>query len=208
MSKINTIFIDMDGTLVDSIPFLKRKFFEFISNSEEDFELFNGKSIEKILEEMNKKEISSKYYDSLLEYYKNEVKLHLGAYECVQYLKNIGKTLVLITSATKEITTACLNKIELTECFDFVFTSDPKISKPNPEFYLHALEKLKINANEAIAIEDSLNGVDASVGAGIFTFQIFNKGKDTKLLKHVDDWFFLLHDFTTLHEINDGQIFP
>ena len=52
--------------------------------------------------------------------------------------------------------------------------------KPDPELYLQALEKLGVEASEAIAIEDSPNGARAAVAAGIPTIVI--KNDITKLL--------------------------
>lgn len=52
--------------------------------------------------------------------------------------------------------------------------------KPDPELYLQALDKLGVEASEAIAIEDSPNGARAAVAAGIPTVVI--KNDITKLL--------------------------
>jgi beta-phosphoglucomutase-like phosphatase (HAD superfamily) len=41
--------------------------------------------------------------------------------------------------------------------------------KPAPDIYDYVLEKLKVSADESVAIEDSLNGLQAAKGAGIFT---------------------------------------
>ena len=59
--------------------------------------------------------------------------------------------------------------------FDCYCTSDTvKKVKPDPELYLQALENLGVQANEAIAIEDSPNGARAAVTAGIPTVVIKN----------------------------------
>lgn len=185
----------MDGTLVDSLPFLKTIFFDLISNSEHDFEYFNGKFIEKILEETNKKDLSKRYKEALVNYYRTDVKLFPGALECIQYLKSKNKNLVLVTSANEEIAKLCLKTLEIADYFFKIFPSDNKISKPSPEVYLKALNILKINQKEAISIEDSLNGVKSSTGAGIMTYCIFNHGKNTLLLKHMTDWLEMLNEF-------------
>lgn len=41
--------------------------------------------------------------------------------------------------------------------------------KPDPEVYLHALNKLGLSARDALAVEDSANGVRAATGAGLAT---------------------------------------
>ncbi len=46
--------------------------------------------------------------------------------------------------------------------------------KPHPELYQRALAALGVDASEAIALEDSLNGLRAARTAGIFTVVIPN----------------------------------
>jgi beta-phosphoglucomutase-like phosphatase (HAD superfamily) len=42
-------------------------------------------------------------------------------------------------------------------------------SKPDPAVYLHALAELRVEPNEALAVEDAVPGVQSAVGAGIET---------------------------------------
>lgn len=51
---------------------------------------------------------------------------------------------------------------------------DVKRAKPAPVLYLEALQKLGLAAHEAVAFEDSLNGVRAAKAAGIFTVAVPN----------------------------------
>lgn len=43
-------------------------------------------------------------------------------------------------------------------------------SKPNPAIYVHACSELGVDPSEAVAIEDSVPGVESAVAAGIRTF--------------------------------------
>jgi beta-phosphoglucomutase-like phosphatase (HAD superfamily) len=45
-------------------------------------------------------------------------------------------------------------------------------SKPDPEAYLLAAERLGVNATECVAVEDSLVGVTAASRAGMFTIGV------------------------------------
>lgn len=51
---------------------------------------------------------------------------------------------------------------------------DPERAKPAPVLYLEALEKLGLSAGEAIAFEDSLNGVRAAKAAGLVCVAVPN----------------------------------
>ncbi|HEX3464519.1 MAG TPA: HAD-IA family hydrolase [Candidatus Elarobacter sp.] len=51
---------------------------------------------------------------------------------------------------------------------------DTKRAKPRPTLYLEALERLRVRAGEAVAFEDSPNGVAAAKAAGIFCVAVPN----------------------------------
>jgi HAD superfamily hydrolase (TIGR01509 family) len=55
------------------------------------------------------------------------------------------------------------------------------VCKPSPDIFLYAANKLKINPEDCIAIEDSLYGVTASKSAGMFTLGINTAGKPEML---------------------------
>lgn len=59
---------------------------------------------------------------------------------------------------------------------------DVKYGKPNPEPYLMALKKANIQANEAIVIENAPLGIQAGVGAGIFTIAVNTGPLSDKIL--------------------------
>lgn len=80
------------------------------------------------------------------------------------------------SSSPKKIVTMILKKIGLFEKFSTIVTADDvKISKPNPEIFLIACEKMGINPCEALVIEDSKNGVLASNAANIDCVGFINK---------------------------------
>src|SRR5581483_4526851 len=52
---------------------------------------------------------------------------------------------------------------------------DPARAKPAPVLYLEALEQLDVTADQAVAFEDSPNGVLAAKAAGIFCVAVPNE---------------------------------
>ena len=86
-----------------------------------------------------------------------------GAYELLRHLKKKNYKLALATSASKERMEKQLKKADFTNLFDEVVCRDEvKETKPNPEIFLKAAEKLGIEPKECIVIEDSLAGVKAA----------------------------------------------
>ena len=63
---------------------------------------------------------------------------------------------------------------------------DPERAKPRPTLYLEALDAIGVRADEAIAFEDSPNGVRAAKAAGIFCVAIPNPATEALALDEAD----------------------
>ncbi len=70
-----------------------------------------------------------------------------------------------------------LDRLEEATGWDAICTADrdPARAKPAPVLYLEALEQLGVPADEAVAFEDSPNGVLAAKAAGVFCVAIPNE---------------------------------
>lgn len=96
-----------------------------------------------------------------------------GVVETLEYLTGKGYRLALATSTREssvipEITDAGLKKyFEIIVCGDHVSKS-----KPDPEIFLTACEKLGVNPGEAVGIEDSYNGIRALKAAGMIPVMV------------------------------------
>jgi HAD superfamily hydrolase (TIGR01509 family) len=70
-----------------------------------------------------------------------------------------------------------LSRLGLADRFDEVICSDdvaPGRTKPNPDLFLLAAERLKVQKDAAVIFEDSPNGVRAAKSAGIFVVAVPN----------------------------------
>ncbi len=70
-----------------------------------------------------------------------------------------------------------LSRLGLAHRFDEVICSDdvaPGRTKPNPDLFLLAAERLKVQKDAAVIFEDSPNGVRAAKSAGIFVVAVPN----------------------------------
>ncbi len=98
-----------------------------------------------------------------------------GIASCVSSAKRRGLGLAIASSSTEKWVTRNLRKFALLGYFDAVCTSDHvSVVKPDPALYLLALEKLGVAADEAIAFEDSPNGILAAKRAGLYCIAIPN----------------------------------
>jgi HAD superfamily hydrolase (TIGR01509 family) len=98
-----------------------------------------------------------------------------GVAGCVASAKQRGLKLAIASSSTLQWVTHNLRRFALIDQFDAVCTRDyVSAVKPDPALYLLALEKLGVKADEAIAFEDSPNGILAAKRAGIYCVAIPN----------------------------------
>ena len=102
---------------------------------------------------------------------KNGIEPRSGCLEAVKACKDLGIKLGFITTTTPK--TVAIIKEGLSNYIDFedfdLITSNQlvKQGKPNVEIYEYALSKLKISANEAIAIEDTKANQSSANRCGI-----------------------------------------
>lgn len=81
-----------------------------------------------------------------------------------------GITRALVTNSVQADADQILEPLDLQGAFDpIVYPSEVSESKPEPTPYLEVLDRLQIEAGEALAFEDSVTGAQASHAAGIQT---------------------------------------
>ncbi|MEV0587801.1 HAD family phosphatase [Nonomuraea sp. NPDC050310] len=89
-----------------------------------------------------------------------------GALELLDALRAEGVPVALVTSSLKEIADAVLTFVGR-ERFDTIVTADDVThTKPDPEPYLTAAQRLGVEPTRCVVLEDSPNGVAAGTAAG------------------------------------------
>ena len=90
--------------------------------------------------------------------------------------------LAVVSGALRELVEAVLAGAGLTGLFDAVVTAeDVARGKPNPAGYLRALELLQASPAEAVAIEDSEDGVAAAKAAGVYVVAVLGTVEPSRL---------------------------
>ncbi|HBA68497.1 MAG TPA: HAD family phosphatase [Lachnospiraceae bacterium] len=96
------------------------------------------------------------------------IPLKEGVTEILEYLKENGYIVGIASSTSKKEVMDHLDKTGLTGYFRAVITGDMvEHSKPNPDIYLKACEELGVTPANAVAIEDSPNGIRSAYRAGM-----------------------------------------
>ncbi len=108
------------------------------------------------------------------------VSSHLPAYmpyakEVLEQVKASGLKMALVTGSARSEAYPILKGYGIFDWFDCVITKDDVINpKPAGDPYLLALEQLKINAQQAVAVEDTFTGVTAASNAQVAAYAVPN----------------------------------
>lgn len=92
-----------------------------------------------------------------------------GVVELLKVLKQKNYPVALASSTRKAVVEQELQDAKLLEYFDVLVCGDMvKNSKPSPEIFLTASEKLGVDPEDCFVIEDSFNGIRAAYEAGMY----------------------------------------
>lgn len=98
-----------------------------------------------------------------------------GVEAIIQEAQQLGVRLGVASSSSREWVVGHLTRLQLAKHFDCIVCGDEVAqSKPHPDVYCTALARLGVQAEQAIALEDSPNGVLAARRAGLFCIAVPN----------------------------------
>ncbi|GAB4238387.1 MAG: HAD family phosphatase [Chlamydiales bacterium] len=180
---LKAVLIDFDGTLVDTMPSLYTIYESFMQTNgiqpkQEEFNSLVGLPLNEIIASLiENHRLSIKqsqgeqfFHDELLREYSEQAEIFYGVREVLEAFKEKGLLLAVVTAARKAIVNKMLKRLHLTHYFSAVITPEPgEKGKPDPFLYQKALDTFCIRPDEAVAIEDSANGIQSAQNAGILT---------------------------------------
>lgn len=89
-------------------------------------------------------------------------------HELLEWLKASDYKVGLASSTKRSSVLECLQRAGILDYFEVIISGDMvEHSKPEPDIYLMACEKLGVEPGEAYAIEDSFNGIRSAHAAGM-----------------------------------------
>lgn len=181
---LKALIFDMDGVLVDSMPYHAEAWKIVLGEmniyiEHQDIYDIEGSNHEGVIRLMfqkagkkppkNFRELANK---------KREIFERINKirpfYEIKEILPALKKRLKLgvVSGSDRKIVESILNNF-FPDIFDVVVTGDDVIQgKPSPEPYLKAIEMLRLNKNECIVIENSPFGVESAKRAGVYCIAI------------------------------------
>lgn len=120
----------------------------------------------------------------------NGLELKPGVLELFAYLKENGYKIGLATSTYQDRAEGNLKRAGIYDFFDYrMYGGIVEHGKPAPDIYLHACEGLGVAPEDAIGIEDSINGVKSCAAAGLYTIMVVDLIQPTQeiqpMTKHI-----------------------
>jgi HAD superfamily hydrolase (TIGR01509 family) len=102
--------------------------------------------------------------------------LRPGVLDTIEAAERRGIAVAIVSSASRRWIDRHLARLERAHHFAEIVTADGDVAraKPLPVLYLEALERLGVAADEAIAFEDSPNGIRAAQAAGLVCVAVPN----------------------------------
>ena len=200
--EIKAVIFDMDGLMLDSERIVQRSWnivggrmgYGYLG---EDIYHTMGLNVVR-REEYFKGKYGKKFpFQEFLTDYKKEYCKYVnengidakpGLYQLLETLKQLGIPMAVATSTSRDSAMKNLEEKNVTSYFEgFVCGDMVKDAKPSPEIYLKACEVVGVNPKDAIALEDSFNGIKAAYAAGMMPVMVPDLIKDTS---EVDDLLF------------------
>jgi HAD superfamily hydrolase (TIGR01509 family) len=113
----------------------------------------------------------TRYYQLQVE--SGRVRPRAGVKRLLTEARMAGVRLAIASTTSPENITSLIGSSfgsDVLDYFDAIVTADAVArKKPAPDVYLQSLATLELHASQAIAVEDSANGVKAAKAAGLFT---------------------------------------
>lgn len=99
-----------------------------------------------------------------------------------------GLRTAIVSSSNTDWIERHLNRLERTTGWGAIVAANGEVerAKPRPDLYLEALRLLELQPAEAIAFEDSVNGIRAAKAAGVFVVAVPNPITETFALDEAD----------------------
>lgn len=181
-SGYSAVIFDLDGTLVDSMPAHFAAWCEALTSNgapkdvfpEDVFYSMGGRPTKGIVGELNgefnlhldPEIISSAKRAAFLKKLDQVVLID----DVINFARSLrGKMpLGIATGGSREVVEATLKQLGIGDLFDEVVTADDVVcGKPAPDVFLEAAERLAVNPEDCLVLEDAAPGIMAAQMAGM-----------------------------------------
>ena len=175
------VIFDLDGVLIDTGQFHRQSWYDLAG--EEDFQMSDelfystfGMQNYQIIPLLVRRDLTAEDIERMSEWKESRYRelisgkltLQEGARGLIDELKSNGFLLAIGTSAPQANLVFMLEHTGVDDCFDaYVTGEEVSNSKPAPDTFLKAAEKLLLAPGRCLVVEDAVQGVQAAKKAGM-----------------------------------------
>lgn len=213
IEKFSAVILDMDGLLLDTEPVYKSAWQQGAQTlgfklSDQLCDEFSGNSLQAIEQRLKQlfgaqfdfdtfMRLSSDYWYGMIA--THGVKPMPGAHLLLTKLQDNNIAYALATNSPAHIADHCLTHASLENEFSVRVTSNEVAqSKPAPDIYSLAMQKLNTPAHQCLCVEDSLPGIQSAHHAGGITALVSAHLKADSTSNKIN------YHFTSLTELVDS----
>jgi len=176
---IQAIIFDCDGTLADTMPLHFAAWTEIsaqfnVELSEQNFYAWGGQPTRMVAERLVKQSGSSSSVEDIALAKEQAFERMIHDVEPIEPIativrENFGRIpLAVASGAVRRICVKILEHINLLDCFNTIVTSeDVAAQKPDPEIFLQAADRLRVDRRHCLVYEDADLGIEAARNAGM-----------------------------------------
>ncbi len=188
MAKIESILFDMDGVLIDA----KEWHYEALNKALGLFGMeisrydhlvtYDGLPTLRKLEMLSVERGLPKELHSFINELKQKFTVEFIVCNCrptfyhefaLSSLRQMGYKMAVCSNSIRKTVELMLDRANLTEYFDFFLSNqDVTNSKPNPEIYLSAMDRMHVARENCLILEDNENGIKAAVASGAHVLKV------------------------------------
>ncbi|MEN4762872.1 MULTISPECIES: HAD family phosphatase [unclassified Chryseobacterium] len=204
------IIFDMDGTLVNNIPYHEESWIVFLKEygimiEPENFSAQNHGTLDEMIirffgNDLSKERIhelglaKENAYQNL---YQPHIKEVNGLTPFLQKLKQNNIKIGLATMGIPASIDFILGGLNIKNYFDEITGGIEVLKgKPNPDIFLKTVEKLQVDGKDTLAVEDSMGGIKSAKDAGLKVVGITTTHSEEELMDN--GCTFVIHDYTNI----------
>ena len=186
MDKCFAIF-DMDGTLVDSMPYWENLATEFLGNKgvqtiapdilERIKPMTMTESASLFIQEYDlpgtAESVAAEMNAMMDEHYRKDIPLKPGVHAYLEALHNKGVVMCVASATAEDLMDACLTRLGVAQYFSFLLSCETvSAGKDRPDVYWESAKRLGAEPVEIAVYEDALYAAETAKSAGFYTVAV------------------------------------